>query len=492
MQINYWIYPASFGILATSVVVLVLFGGFFSSDFDLYAIQRFLLVGILAGLTLVLLPRLICNFQSLNGYRNALGFCCLLLAAMSISGTSGGALHGWVEPVMFGGFFILPILLAAWLGGAGMTNVQSLAESFLYPLVVGCLLYGYVALIIYAGKMQEGEFRVIDYLPWGFNNIRYWSHIASWALPVLPLAVFVGPLKRSGLWRLCVLIAGGLWWWVLILSSARGSTVGLVASVFFSVVLMGRQTFPWLKELLRHFSLGILFWLTLSLGLPAILAGDAGTLSLEIDTGDSGRIPMFAEAFAMSMVHAPFGMGAQSWLTHELLTDSYQNASKFSHPHNMYLFWAAEYGWTFVFGVLGLVAVAFGKLLKKRAFVQSGDSQEYALCLIAFTASVVAALVHASVSAVFLAPASMLVGLFIITIFWMLLGHHETRNQTAKGSTTHATSALAVFVISLSLSGLWLYEVWQYHQAMLEDKESFEDDRWAPRFWLHGNFPRAQ
>ena len=79
----------------------------------------------------------------------------------------------------------------------------------------------------------------------------------------------------------------------------------------------------------------------------------------------------------------------------------------------------------------------------------SEASNEKLLMLAALTASVSAALFHAGVSAVFMAPGSMLVGLFVLIAFWTLI----VPAQPALASENHKrNSSTLQMVIALALS----------------------------------------
>lgn len=200
----------------------------------------------------------------------------------------------------------------------------------------------------------------------------------------------------------------------------------------------------------------------------------------------------------MSIQHFPFGMGPQSWLTHDLLTQEYSESSKFGHPHNMYLMWAAEYGWLQVF-LLAIFAVQCTFLFWKRrtTLLLEGETKDInVLCGVA--ASVIGALVHAGVSAVFIAPGSMLVGVLVLAGFWALIvpcGLFEVRGVQANPKSSGRlvfTAFLAPLIVLLWL--LWLGQVHSYYVDMRTDEIYYKEELkqpTMPRFWFHGNFPRG-
>ena len=198
----------------------------------------------------------------------------------------------------------------------------------------------------------------------------------------------------------------------------------------------------------------------------------------------------------MSLQNFPFGLGPQAWLYHEPLINGYRASKEFGHPHNMYLMWAAEYGWLFVLFLLGVFIWLGVRLLKHYDALGRASDPRSELVLCGFTVSVISALCHAGISSVFLAPASMLVGMFVLIIFCAILKQPESGAVNQRFQLhRHFRVRLAFFVVAGSmLSFFWLKEVIDYHQAMLKDFPVYFEQHSSshfPRFWYHGYFPRA-
>lgn len=212
-----------------------------------------------------------------------------------------------------------------------------------------------------------------------------------------------------------------------------------------------------------------------------------------LSSDSSGRMPLFLEAWRMSLEHFPFGMGPQSWLTHEVLTEGYQQSHKFGHPHNMYLMWAAEYGWLLIGVLMLFIGQAVRLFWRKRAAVCANDGGWLVLSLAAFTASISAALVHAGVSAVFMAPGSMLIGFLVLSVFWALIAPNLLPVIEKKCAGKRCVAAVVVALAMGASCFYWLTEVSAYHEAMEDDLEFYYESVPAgtlPRFWFNGNFPR--
>ncbi|MFC6684491.1 O-antigen ligase family protein [Marinobacter koreensis] len=347
-----------------------------------------------------------------------------------------------------------------------------------------------MTITVYFFAITDNFAKIDDVIPWGFVNIRYWSHVATWLLPLFPLFLSVDKLKGNKLWRIGVESTAAIWWWILLLSSSRGSILGIVFSCVIVWLFMGKATLPWLKSLLRFAFWGMLAWLVLSVLIPSIVFDEIQVRGIK--SASSGRWPLWQEAWAMSLQNFPFGMGSQAWLWHDTITDTYKAAPKFGHPHNMYLMWAAEYGWLSIMGLGVLCAFAFRNLLPKFSLTRAGLNPDGSV-LIAFLASVSAALFHAGVSAVFLAPGSMLIGLLILSLFWAISLPNENRSERNGLDVRFPGYGLLLVLAFLVFSGSWFLDVLGYEKAMERDWITYQknsSNRPLPRFWFHGNFPR--
>jgi O-antigen ligase len=391
------------------------------------------------------------------------------------------------------GFYTLYFLTFGLLGGLfkQANLVLEAAQAIVLAAAVTCFFYAAMTITVYVFAITDDFSRLVQIIPWGFVNIRYWSHVATLILPLLPLGLLTVPWRENRLWHLGVAFTAAVWWWVVFMSSSRGSMVGLLVGFCLVWICFGKIALPWMKLFIRFAIYGLAVWLLLSVLIPSMVFDELHIRGIKAHS--SGRMPLWQEAWAMSLKNFPFGMGSQSWLTHDILTEAYQSSPKFGHPHNMYLMWAAEYGWISIVGLLVLGSVAFRRLWRRAAVIRAGDNYSI-LFLVAFTASVTAAMAHAGVSAVFIAPGSMLIGLVVLSVFWALIS--PDLKPVVSNQKRFSFPAIAGFlvVIAFTLAGsLWFREVLRYNQAMVEDFVYYQENvpqGMLPRFWLHGNFPR--
>jgi len=406
----------------------------------------------------------------------------------------------------FEGMMFLSFFLVAGLNGNVLREsigIVGAATALVYAAMICSAFYAALTLIKYTFILNDA-ISPTNLIPWGFVNIRFWSHLATWLLPLFPLATLIGPFRNHNLWRWATALTAAVWWWVVIMSSAHGTMVALAISFVFIAVFYRPVALEWLRVFSVYLLLGMLLWVVLSVVLPSVLSQSEVKLSSDIASSTPIRMIMWKEAFAMSLVNFPFGMGGQAWLTHEPLTQPYITGSirPFGAPHNMYLLWAAEYGWVSVLA-LGLpFSYAVIRLIKARASM-SGAGVERNAVVIAVVASVLAALMHSGVSSVLLTPAAALAGLLVLSLFWgIILPEPSTNAVSVKGDNALKKEYRSliksrlfwavVFAGSIWFGVTFMEEVFSYHEAMRANWECFPEQTKLgpiPRFWQHGYYP---
>lgn len=477
-----------------SVVLISLFSDFLPTVFGAYADQRFFQVSLMWAATALALiwMSLDTKHQSMlsaNWPALLVSSAFLLLTIPDAPGE-----FSWVEPGMYALFFAAFSVVGWRIYEQGMSF--SAAVVFAYVVAISCFFYAAMTMTVYLFAITDAFSDLTDVIPWGFVNMRYWSHMATWLLPILPLALMHGPMRKNTLWRVGITFCAAIWWWMVFMTTARGSMLSIALAGLFACLIYRRTILPWLTISLRFLAFGGLAWVTLSVAIPSI--GSDEVIVRTLHAGGSGRMPLWLEAWHMSLNSFPFGMGPQAWIIHQGITESFPANSRLGHPHNMYLMWAAEYGWLLLAAVFMLIATTLKNLLARASQVRRG-LLECPAVLVAYTVSAIAGLVHAGFSAVFIVPASMLMGFLVLSIFWALSlrGVCSGEGVSAPASWFSKGSRLNIVLAVVVLTGaiVWMNQVWSYHQAMVADLDQYEEGPNAaywPRFWFHGNFPRPE
>lgn len=447
---------------------------------DIYAMRRFVQMAVLVVLTL----SLFWNNTFFRQYRRELLVLLMLLMLALLSSRLHSTSDHYVADLFFIPFYLLAILIfASWLQAC---DLRQLTKYLLIIVVAMEFIYAVLTLLLYLLSFRGDGSEFADAIPWGYVNIRYWSHIATWLLPLMPLALNLGVRAMPSMWRPMVYLAAGTIWWLVIESVARGTLLAMSAAFVAVLLLAGRRALPWIRGLAEQAAVGVMLWLLLSWCLPHLVSGEAPGVPA-MNFSSSGRIPLWHEAWEMSLQFFPLGVGAQSWLTHEGLTTAYANGFRFGHPHNMYLMWAAEYGWLYVLLLALLASLALrGRQQSTRLQAAVYELGSDTTC--AFMGACIAAVVHAGVSGVFWSPASMLVGLPVIAILVAMRAGPAPFEALGKSK---SLSGRLVLIALVGLLLFWQGHVIAYYRAMKTDLEQIESDRTlAPRFWVHGDYPR--
>lgn len=399
-----------------------------------------------------------------------------------------------VAQIMLDAFYILAIAYLAALinfveSPSDRLSKVAMQTWFLDSAVLAIFIYAFLGGMGVVFWYAAGVGSFIDYLPWGFYNIRLWSHCATWLLPVVATAIAIrSPLW--GKWRYAAALFGLSFWWFLVLGSwARGTALAvLISGLLIWMVVPRDLTRLLFRAQVKAFLGGVVLWGVFIHLIPALLVSDINGGNL-IRLGDSGRIDLWRMALDMSMIDFPFGLGPLSYA--KLSGDQV-----FASPHSSVLLWAAEYGWLTVLLFTIAVAAVFQKFFQATRRLTSCHDDN--LLLVGLGWSLIAALGHSLVSGVLSAPASMLIGLVCTAFFLASLNNAQTsfnRRASTRVGSVHRPMlakliALVACVLAAPLFLSYTYEFWREMRADLPVFLVEKHQPLGPRFWLHGQFPR--
>jgi hypothetical protein len=471
--------------LSASLTIACLFSDFFNLE-SRYDFQRFVLVIVISFLpSLILMLELFRNAY-LNKYVSIIWLVpALTVLVFSFINIDRYALFS-LEGLMFALFLIFVSIVGVWVNKSGC--FFGIVLAVIYGLTISSFFYSTSTILEYLFIIADG----LDpekMLPFGFGNVRQWSHIATWLIPLLPVTIMVGPLRSYRIWKAIVIVTATVWWWLIILSAAHGSFAAQALSFAAVLLIFRRKAIRWARIYLTFFFLGFGAWFLLSYLLPNILFDSASEMEASMADGLPARLILWKEAFSMSLANFPFGMGGQSWLTHEPITEPFVNAEvkSFGAPHNMYLLWASEYGWIFIL-TLFFPAYFIIRGVKRCYEVYCAQSNPLAHVLVGVVASLLAGLLHSGVSSVLLAPAGMIFGLMVFSIAWAFAVSYDDNIPSQKNKSFWVLMTTSTFLLGLFfLSGVVDYKV-----ESDRDRECFEKvgmSGYMPRFWYHGYFP---
>jgi hypothetical protein len=186
------------GLLIIFLYLVVLFADLMPMPLGNYATQRYLLLAFL-GLVVVFLLIFLIRNEGLLIVKRLWPALLVSVSFIILALPFNAAPFNWVEPGMYALFFLGFVLAGRFL--KTVLKKEILVTGFVGISAVLAAFYGGITISVYLFAMSDGVTDLSAYIPWGFVNIRYWSHIATWLLSLLPLAVLIGPLKDQRLWR---------------------------------------------------------------------------------------------------------------------------------------------------------------------------------------------------------------------------------------------------------------------------------------------------
>lgn len=307
--------------------------------------QRMLQLALFGMLVIVSLARLRLAAPTLliqgRPNRQFWGLTFVLATSLASSLLAASPPHAFFE---LGVFFFCALgawLVATEVAGTGIDRIRLV----LMATVVGSLLYAFVALVAYAAALASGEQPVPGNLIPGYDNYRFFNHGQTITLPLLALFLCGrdGQKGADTQWRVAGWSALALWWMLLLVSTGRGTLIGITAGAIFALLLRRRRAWPWVRTLATGALIGTLLYLILYIAVP-LLAGlePFGYLGRVVQRSvanpTSGRGMLWSCALDAIRAHPWLGIGPLHY------AEACAATGIAAHPHNWVLQIAAEWG----------------------------------------------------------------------------------------------------------------------------------------------------
>lgn len=376
----------------------------------------------------------------------------------------------WLASLLLAGLISRKQSLEFILSKARTLVIVALCFASIYVLtIVMGLLFWY----------EQGGGKVTDFLPFGFYNIRMWSHIATWIIPLCCSCIFLVQEKLASrrrvvtIWAIVVL---GFWFMVLLGSAARGSMLAHGLAFVLMLALYRQRFWNIGKFWVYGFIFGAFLYFIFVIAVPKALFEQLGYYQV-FRTGGSGRGQLWAYALSLSLESFPFGAGPLSY-SYRTPVDAYAT------PHSLYFTWASEYGWLFVVAV-AVIFIRFSFRAWSNANVLPPEGSGLKLGV---QFSVLSAFIHACVSGVFTSPVSQIVGFPILAIYFAfcLDANKNFRPAISRGRFINYF-ALLFFGLSVFI----IYPSYNWWHSSKQDAVPYMERNHiglAPRFWIHGRF----
>lgn len=271
----------------------------------------------------------VCSFQpqfwARYRWATAVAAALVLLSVLTAHRPAWALLEG----VLWGGMFML-----AWSLAAASPHQQAWVWA---AALAGAGLFSFTTVLSTVGGMFQGiPPLVVDAIP-GYSNIRHWNHVQVAAIPLMMGAIWHWRALRVVRWLgwVGVVSCVALVW----TTGGRAASIALLGGALLLGLLLGCKAWPvwwrWSLCVLGGVALGmaLLQWLPQLLGVSAerLLLARPITPSTE-----SARLDLWSRALDMAMEHPLWGVGPMHFANHPNPIAT--------HPHNVYVQWAAEWG----------------------------------------------------------------------------------------------------------------------------------------------------
>jgi len=375
------------------------------------------------------------------------------------------------------------IALGVGLIGLAYAIRSAVRTSSLKPLVtvlvLGQLSYFFVTGSVFIAALMNGQPLNARSLHIGYDNPRFFNHVQTLAIPLLIGFSFSAPRRSVRLAAGLVTSINFAW---LFFDLARASLLGIGFSIAWLWYCHAEKQ---IWRLLACAGAGVAIWALILVGLPFAVGATWTThfASVQELTSSHSRDQLIKAALELARQHPWLGTGPMHFAT--------LDHPKGSHPHNLYLQWAAELGWPAMALILALL---LRPIWRAASHLRAGELSPNSMA-VACGAALVAALVDAGFSGNFVMPISQV---WIAVTFGLLLASIDTAkgpDLTRPGSFSVPRGYVPISMgLLLLTSQLWLCHVsvkqWRYDPPRMDESVPIpvSGEKQKPRFWLHGRF----
>ncbi|WP_456387864.1 O-antigen ligase family protein [Desulfolithobacter sp.] len=417
-------------------------------------------------------------FFSLSSGARAVLVACILLGFLS-SLAAVSVQYAFLELTLFVCLFIAALSVAV--------VRQELGRLFDRVMVLGVLVVGWAYLAgfvaFYVSVLASSLSFEQRALFWSFSNIRFFSQFQTWTLPLVVLPWFFW--GRYPLVRLITVLIGSSWWFLFFVSGTRGTLVAMLAAGVLVAVVFGRRGWPWFKLQAIVLLAGLMAYVLIFLVLPVFISADISSVvaqSIRRDLLHSpGRMVLWTLALEMIRQHPLLGVGPMHFACDSNLVAS--------HPHNVLLQLASEWGLPVAVSVLlFFVRALFLWIRNAQMVMDRSTDQESRILYPALLGSLGGASVHALVSGLVVMPLSQM--MLVLVAGWMFSLYKQEMQVLSRQSCgsleKSGTCVLMILVPVCLFTALVLYS-WPDDQAGQRFLRSpFAQVHRMPRFWQQG------
>lgn len=326
-----------------------------------------------------------------------------------------GIISSWIAPMPRMAFMEVALYAALFVWVffvAAQQQVWKASVDFIWVLCISIAALFYLATYFFSYYELMVLHKPLKHFP-GFLNIRFFSQLQVWTLPVISLLLVRWKQKLPFFLKSISFLLVVLWWAIAFQSGTKGLFLALAMSLFFVFVLFKKTSLPWLRTQIFFMILGVLVYGLVFCWLPGLLGQHSLSVSESMrhyivasHVSVKSRLYLWHQAWMMIKSKMVLGVGPLHYAY-------YPNAIG-AHPHNSLLMIASEWGVPVTVFMVFLASWGFCAWCRYAR-------QSPSFTNIALTVSLLAGLLYSLVSGVMVMPLSQL--MMGLIIGWML-GHY--------------------------------------------------------------------
>lgn len=413
----------------------------------------------IAQLVFLCLIALTCFFTPLPRFSLWSDFCLVFIFSIGLVSCFLADYPGWAfyEWVRYLGLMLV-VLFFASVG----RDVVFLRAFFAFMVFAGlfCLLSFFSS---YLFAFLSGVNNVDPMILFsGFSHPRFLGQFQVMLLPVLAALILSFRSRRWWLIGLLVLLSGH--WCIVIALGGRGVVLMLAVSHLLLLLVCWRWWSMVFVQMLGAL-IGVALYSLFFVLVPHVAQLDVWGITI-LRTGLSARDVLWADAWSLFLQNPWLGAGPMHFSS---LPDVIA-----AHPHNVIMQWLAEWGLPATLCMISLIFLGMcGLFLRVRA-------RESSVLDVGLAVSVVAALLLAQLSGVFVMP-------YAETWLAVLVGFALAKSNVGREGWGRWRWLPSLLV---TVSVLWIL----FHDVpgLMAREIRYMDDHsgiWVPRFWLQGKIP---
>ncbi|MCY7314070.1 MAG: O-antigen ligase family protein [Rubrivivax sp.] len=435
-----------------------------------------ILLGIVCALVLVVLPRR--RFVVPGSAAQPALIGALLVLALASAALAAQPRMAFRELAVLTGLIAVVLVIAETPRIDRVARTVVCFASALYVCVITLII---IAATIAGQEVNRAELFV------GYDNYRFYNHVQTAALPLTVMSAALASFSAGNArWmKIAAWVASAGGFAMLYATMGRGTLVGIAVAAIVVTIAFRSAALPLMRTLAIAAVAGAVYFVFLFFVLP-LMVGVAPAAHADFYGAREGSAQVRLMLWGIALEH----VRSAPWLGIGPMHYAHYPTGDASHPHNIYLQIAAEFGIPALLLMLTLTVIAARRF---STLIRACRDPEQRLCGMGLYLACIAVAIDGLFSGNFVMPVSQVWIAFTLgwSLAWMR-GQGVSSSKQAPNTAGASMRWRLPMAVMLALQ-LWLVvDVWPeairlepyLHDAM----NRFPSPTMNPRFWSHGWF----